>query len=66
MFKILFNKFFNLIKFMLGFEKWYFKVFVGSYVNKDSKYLCFFDVIEVQEEFDDEVLKNEVYQGKLV
>ncbi|MCI4649771.1 hypothetical protein [Phaeodactylibacter sp.] len=60
------NKLFNLIKSMSGSEKRYFKVFVGSHANKNSKYLRLFDAIEAQEEFDDEVLKNEVYQGEPV
>ncbi|MEQ8705101.1 MAG: hypothetical protein RIC19_14340 [Phaeodactylibacter sp.] len=57
------NKLFQLIKSMSGSEKRYFKVFVGNTSGKDSKYLRLFDAIEAREDFDDEALKEAVYQG---
>lgn len=60
------SKLFQLVKSMTGSEKRYFKVFVGSNGGKSSKYLRLFDAIEAQENFDDEALKNAVYQGEPV
>jgi len=51
---------------MSGSEKRYFKVFVGSTAGRDSKYLRLFDSIESQEVFDDEALKELIYQGGAV
>ena len=57
-------KLFNLIKSLSGSEKRYFKLYAtGNRADKNSKYLLLFDAIDLQETFDDEALKQEVYQG---
>ena len=55
------SKLYNLVKSLSGSEKRYFKIFVNSQGSKDNKYLQLFDAIDVQEEFDDELLKALVY-----
>lgn len=58
-------KLFNLIKSLSGSEKRYFKLFAtGNRTDKSSKYLTLFDAIDLQETFDDEVLKKAVYQDE--
>ncbi len=58
-------KLFNLIKSLSGSEKRYFKLFAtGNRTDKSSKYLLLFDAIDLQETFDDEILKEKVYKGE--
>lgn len=58
-------KLFKLIKSLSGPEKRYFKLYAtGNRSDKSSKYLRLFDAIDVQEHFDDEVLKTIVYQNE--
>lgn len=60
------NKLFRLIKSLSGSEKRYFKIFVNNKGSKTNKYIQLFDAIDLQENFDDEVLKEKVYAGQSI
>lgn len=55
------NKLFRLIKSLSGSEKRYFKLFINSGNSKSNKYIQLFDAIDLQEEFDEEKLKQSIY-----
>ena len=57
------NKLFRLIKSLSGSEKRYFKIFIRSGGAKENKYARLFDAIDQQEEFDEEALKQIIYEG---
>jgi len=59
------NKLFQLIKSLSSSEKRYFKIYATSgNTDKSNKYLTLFDAIEGQEVYDDDALKELVYQGE--
>lgn len=60
------NKLFNLIKSLTGSEKRYFKLFANNNTGKTSKYIQLFDAIDAQNSYDDEALKQLVYQGEKI
>lgn len=58
------NKLFRLIKSLSGSEKRYFKLFINSGGTKTNKYIQLFDAIDMQEEFDEEALKQLIYANE--
>lgn len=58
------TRLFDLIKSLSGSEKRYFKL--ATKKDGDSKYLCLFEAIEEQENFDDDLLKAVVYDEQTV
>lgn len=59
-------KLFRLIKSLSGSEKRYFKLFVQRNGDSNNKYLQLFDAIDMQEEFSEEALKQQIYDGECV
>ena len=55
----------NLIHSLSGSEKRYFKLFVGDKVEKESKYIVLFDLIDQGVIEDEEELKKAVYKGDI-
>lgn len=58
------DKLFRMIQSLSGSEKRYFKLFANARGEKDNKYLRLFDAIDQQETFDDEALREVVYEGE--
>lgn len=55
----------NLINALTGSEKRYFKLYVGEKVEKESKYLVLFDLLDQGLIHDEEELKKAVYEGDI-
>ncbi len=60
------KKLYRLIKSLTGSEKRYFKVFIKTFGERDSKYSVLFDAIVKSEQFDEAVLRRAVYGGDVV
>ena len=61
------TKLFHLIKSLSGPEKRYFKLFAtGNRTDKTSKYLQLFDAVDAQEVYDDDALREIVYEGQTI
>jgi len=59
------NKLFNLVHSLSGSEKRYFKLFSKYFSQgRDSKYMLLFEAIDAQKVFDDEQLREQLYQSK--
>jgi hypothetical protein len=55
----------NLINALTGSEKRYFKLYVGEKIEKESKYLILFDLIDQGIIQDEDELKQAVYEGDI-